>query len=309
MIAPAAAAGNGSEPPRSVVNPAEHLAELWSRVAGNVLDLRPRPDFEAGHLAGAVHHPLSGPAEPSRLEEELPSIFLPPREEPLLVLAAREEEAFVAAAHLEARGRAPVAGAALDPAIWSGLPPSLRETGASRRHLWAAPPWLTSHADLLPPCAAGPVLDLACGSGRAAVWLAERGYRVTGLDWQPEALALGRRLAASRGSVCDFRTVDLRDPAAVPPGPWAVLLNFRFLDRRLLAVAPRLVMPGGVAMVRTFREAPGYAGHPRPRHRLRPWELTRLFPRGQWEILAHDQGFDPDGRPAAGVVARRKAVT
>jgi hypothetical protein len=68
-------------------------------------------------------------------------------------------------------------------------------------------------------------------------------------------------------------------------------------------------MPGGVAMVRTFREAPGYAGHPRPRHRLRPWELTRLFPRGQWEILAHDQGFDPDGRPAAGVVARRKAVT
>jgi SAM-dependent methyltransferase len=289
------------------VTSAEHITGLWAGAAGNVLDLRPRADFEAGHLTGAVHHPLTGPPDPARLAEELPSIFLPPREEPLLVVTAAASDA--AAAHLEARGRAPVAAMALDRALWEALPDELKETGPSRRHLWTAPAWLTAHADLLPPGAAGPVLDLACGSGRAAVWLAERGYRVTGLDWQPEALELGRRLAASRGTACDFRAVDLRGADAVPPGPWAVLLNFRFLERDLLKAVPKLVRPGGVALVRTFREAPGYTGHPRPRHRLQPFELTRVFSRGDWEILAHDQGFDPDGRPAAGVVARRRSST
>ena len=291
------------------MTPAEHITGLWAGARGNVLDLRPRADFVAGHLAGAVHHPLSGPADPPRLEEELPSIFLPPREEPLLVVATAPGEAAAAAAHLEARGRAPVTAAALDRALWETLPGELKEAGPSRRHLWAAPAWLTGHADLLPPGAAGPVLDLACGSGRAAVWLAERGYRVTGLDWQPEALELGRRLAASRGTACEFRSVDLREKDEVPPGPWAVVLNFRYLERDLLKALPLLVGPGGVALVRTFREAPGYAGHPRPRHRLQPFELTRAFPRGDWEVLAHDQGFDPDGRPAAGVVARRRSST
>ena len=187
-----------------------------------------------------------------------------------------------------------------------GLPPELVASGAERGHLWSPPAWLADHEGLLPPPAAGPVLDLACGSGRAAVWLAERGYRVTGLDWQSEALDMGRRLAASRGVTCDFRTADLRREEAVPAGPWSVLLNFRYLDRTLLASFPRLVRPTGVAFLRTFREAPGYEGHPRPRHRLSPWELTGAFARGEWEILAHEQGFDLDGRPAAGIVARRR---
>jgi SAM-dependent methyltransferase len=162
-----------------------------------------------------------------------------------------------------------------------------------------------AHEDLLPPAAAGPVLDLGCGSGRAAVWLAERGYRVTGIDWQPEALELGRELAASRGVHCTFTAGDLRDPETVMAGPWAVVLNFRYLERPLLAQVPSLLIPGGVCLLRTFRDAPGYAGHPHRRHRLERGELLKCFPAGQFSILAHEEGFDPDGRPAAGVAARR----
>ena len=280
----------------------------WS--AGNVLDVRPAEAFRAVHLAGAASHPLEEGngawVAPDNLERELPSIFLPPRHEPLVVIGSRPEETDQLAAHLAGRDRVGVTGLALSGEVAAQLPGEMIEVGPSSRCLWKPPAWLERHADLLPPPVAGPVLDLACGSGRAVVWLAERGYRVTGIDWQEPALALGRRLAAHRKVACGFLAGDLRDPEAVPAGPWAVILNFRFRQADLLARIPALLQPGGVALVRTFRTAPGYTGHPRPRYRLDPFELLRYFPAGNCEILAHEESHDPDGRPAAGIVARKK---
>ena len=162
------------------------------------------------------------------------------------------------------------------------------------------------HRDLLPPPALGPALDLGCGSGRACVWLAERGYRVTGIDHQAEALELGARLAAGCGVACTFVAIDLRRPGSLPPGPWGLVTAFRFLERPLLAQLESRVVPGGVVCARTFADRPGYDGHPRPRHRLARGELPALFAGGSWEILVHEEGHDDDGRPAAGIVARRR---
>jgi tellurite methyltransferase len=282
----------------------------WSM--GNVLDVRPPEAFRAGHLAKSASHPLEEGGNrwtaPEFLEKELPSIFLPPRHDPLLVIGTRQDEIDLLASHLAGRNRATVTGLALPAELAGELPADLKEVGSSRYCLWKPPLWLARHVDLLPPPAAGPVLDLACGSGRAVVWLAERGYRVTGIDWQLEALELGNRLAASRNVTCRFLPGDLRDPAVVPKGPWAAVLNFRFRQSELLTRIPSLLQVGGVAMVRTFRSAPGYTGHPSPRHRLGPNELLGYFPSGSCEILAHEESHDPDGRPAAGIVARRKVT-
>jgi SAM-dependent methyltransferase len=279
----------------------------WS--AGNVLDVRPGEAYRTGHLTGAANLPVEEAGDewgrPKILERELPSIFLPPRHEPLLVIGTRQEETDRLAAHLLGRDRATVTGLALPPEVACELPDDLKELGPAAHCLWKPPPWLVRHADMLPPPAAGPILDLACGSGRAVVWLAERGYRVTGIDWQSEALALGSRLAASRQVSCRFLGGDLRDPEAVPVGPWAAVLNFRFRQPELLVRIPALLQKGGVALVRTFRSAPGYTGHPSSRHRLDPNELLRYFPAGSCEILAHEESHDPDGRPAAGIVARK----
>jgi len=281
-------------------------------LAGNVLDVRPTEVFEAIHLTGAASHPLEENdgawATSENLERELPSIFLPPRHEPLLVIGTRQEETDRLAAHLAGRDRATVTGLGLSPDLAGDLPAETSQVGSSPHCLWKPPPWLVRHVGCLPPPAAGPVLDLACGSGRAVVWLAERGYRTTGIDWQEKALALGERLAANRKVSCRFLAGDLRDPGVIPAGPWAVVLNFRFRQTDILARMPDLLQAGGVALVRTFRSPAGYSGHPRPRYRLESQELLRYFPAGSCEILAHEESHDRDGRPAAGIVARKKVL-
>ncbi len=61
---------------------------------------------------------------------------------------------------------------------------------------------------------AGRALDLGAGEGRNAVWLAERGWRVTAVDFSPVALDKARRLARARGVSVDWALEGLPASAA-----------------------------------------------------------------------------------------------
>lgn len=76
--------------------------------------------------------------------------------------------------------------------------------------LWSAEPNRFVVAELagLPP---GRALDLACGEGRNAIWLAELGWRVTAVDFSEIAIAKGRERAARLGLDVDFVCADLLD--------------------------------------------------------------------------------------------------
>jgi SAM-dependent methyltransferase len=76
--------------------------------------------------------------------------------------------------------------------------------------LWTARPnrFLVAEAAALAP---GRALDLACGEGRNAVWLAERGWRATGVDFSVVGLAKARRLAEARGVTVEWVHADLRE--------------------------------------------------------------------------------------------------
>jgi SAM-dependent methyltransferase len=80
--------------------------------------------------------------------------------------------------------------------------------------LWSSTPnrFLVAETEDLAP---GRALDLACGEGRNAVWLAERGWRVTGVDFAEAALAKATELAAGRGVELELVHADLVD--WVPP--------------------------------------------------------------------------------------------
>jgi SAM-dependent methyltransferase len=107
-----------------------------------------------------------------------------------------------------------------------------------------------------------PVIELAAGTGRVAVPLAEAGHRVTGVDIDPAVLARARRSAATAGegtaTRLTFREGDLFAPRPEEAGTYglAILaLNSILLlggpreQRRAIGVLAGLLAPGGVAVV------------------------------------------------------------
>ena len=100
---------------------------------------------------------------------------------------------------------------------------------------------------------AGRAVDLACGEGRNAVWLAERGWKVTGVDFSPVGLAKAQRLAEERQ--VDVRWVEsaVEEWTAPPDGFDLVAVLYLQLPQPersvALAVAAAAVAPGGTLLV------------------------------------------------------------
>ena len=64
-------------------------------------------------------------------------------------------------------------------------------------------------AEALADAEPGRALDLACGEGRNAIWLASLGWQVTGVDFSDVAIERARKLAGSRSVQVDFRVADV----------------------------------------------------------------------------------------------------
>ncbi len=101
--------------------------------------------------------------------------------------------------------------------------------------------------------APGRALDVACGAGRNAVWLAERGWTVTGADFSDVALENAARLASERGVAVEWVQADLTEwePPARRFDLVAVLYLHLPADERraVLGRAAEAVAPGGTLLV------------------------------------------------------------
>jgi len=164
-------------------------------------------------------------------------------------------------------------------------------------------PWLFKILPLLP---VGKLLDVACGRGRNALFLASRGYAVHAIDASAEALTQLRTEAATFSYDIETSEVDLEDAPALAVSAYDVVLVFFYLQRNLFPVLMESVRPGGVMAVRTFSNAGSFPGEPRRKEFvLAPGELLRIF--SGWEILLHEEGMEPSskGGSLAGILARR----
>jgi SAM-dependent methyltransferase len=119
--------------------------------------------------------------------------------------------------------------------------------------VWGAAPnrWVEQEAGPLPP---GVALDVACGEGRNAVWLAGRGWRVHAVDFSAVAVAKGAELAERTLGRSDivWTTADATTYVAPEPVNLAVLCYLQLPpDQRRAAVraAAAALAPGGVLLV------------------------------------------------------------
>jgi SAM-dependent methyltransferase len=103
------------------------------------------------------------------------------------------------------------------------------------------------------PLQPGRALDLACGEGRNAVWLAERGWSVTGIDYADVAVERARRLAAARGLAVRFVVGDVLTEPLDDGAYDLVLLSYVQLpsDERatVLHRAAVATAPGGTVLL------------------------------------------------------------
>jgi SAM-dependent methyltransferase len=167
-----------------------------------------------------------------------------------------------------------------------------------------------SHLDaILATRKLGPVLDLACGSGRHALALAEHPLRIVALDRNHESLSVLEKAARQLPGSIEICEADLETgtPPRLEAAPFGAVLVFRYLYRPLMPWITQLLAPGGLLLYETFTVAQRNLGWgpQRDAFLLEPGELPGLFP--DLEILVYEEGRTLDQPPAetARLLARR----
>ncbi len=110
-------------------------------------------------------------------------------------------------------------------------------------------PLLVRHTSLLD--GNGWALDLACGVGQNAMYLAKRGYEVLAIDGSYNGLHYCRDALTGTHLKVHLVVADL-DGFAFPRDYFKLVIVFRFLDRRLIENLKQAVVPGGLLMYETF---------------------------------------------------------
>lgn len=162
----------------------------------------------------------------------------------------------------------------------------------SRRH---PSTFLEQCAHLLP--AGGRALDVACGAGRNALFLASRGFSVDAVDISRVALARGRADAGDlpvRWIECDL------DDGFEPAHRYDVIVNIRYVNLPLVPTLIEWLRPGGVLILEQHLESGDDVIGPRnPAYRVGRGTLGRLVAGMIVEYIQEDVIEDPDGRRAA----------
>ena len=132
--------------------------------------------------------------------------------------------------------------------------------------------WVVEHTPLIRE--GGRVLDLACGNGRHAIWLAGQGYQVDAVDRDAQAVVGMQDAPNINVSIADLET-----------GNWPTgnqrydgIVVSRYLFRPLLKTLAGMLNPDGVLIYETFMLGNALYGRPsNPDYLLKPDELKLIY--------------------------------
>ena len=136
------------------------------------------------------------------------------------------------------------------------------------------------------------MLDLACGSGRHAAFLAARGHPVTAVDIDLTLSEPNRHVPGVQWRQADLESM----PWPFPGEAFKAVVVTNYLHRPLFEPLLASISPGGLLIYETFAMGQAKYGRPRnPAHLLLPGELLELV-RGQLRVLAYEDVEEPAQR-------------
>jgi len=183
-----------------------------------------------------------------------------------------------------------------------------------RPDYWAGREPISFLCQVLPMLPSGRALDIASGEGRNAVFLAQHGWQVTGIERSAAGIEKAAALAATRGvrvvaeseahAAGCLRLVqaDL-EQYELPARAFDVVTVSYYLQRSLFPAIQRALRPGGALVYETYTiQQLEYPHGPRsPEHLLQPGELRDAFP--DLEILFYAESNA--GKATASLLARK----
>jgi tellurite methyltransferase len=170
--------------------------------------------------------------------------------------------------------------------------------------------WLVENRSVLTSPEGRRALDLACGDGRNAAYLAQLGFQVDAVDISDVVIAALKAAAIGRRLPVNPYRIDLeRDP--LPGSDYHVIVQLNYLQRSLFEPIARALAPGGILILETVtrKHVEQLGNQFDPRFLLESNELLVSF--RDLEILRHEERVaERSGRPRAiaSLVARRRVA-
>jgi len=152
----------------------------------------------------------------------------------------------------------------------------------------------------------GRALDVACGPGRHALYLAERGWQVTAVDSSKVAMEILLERARQMNVQVDARLADLElSEFLIEPDYYDLIVNCHYLQRDLFPAIKAGVRPGGVvlAVIAMVDDDPGVKPMD-PAFLLQPGELHAAFQ--GWQMLHTAEQKGGEGKRAMAEIAARR---
>ncbi len=152
--------------------------------------------------------------------------------------------------------------------------------------------WIQTWSEIILP--GGRVLDLACGSGRHARWLAQRGFSVQAVDRDASLLAAMEGEASIRTLAYDLEA----DPWPYAREKFDAVVVTNYLHRPLFSALLACLTERGVLLYETFALGNERFGRPaNPDFLLRPGELLSVV-HGELHVVAYEDRYVAAPKPA-----------
>lgn len=288
--------------------------KLYQKADG-ILDLRSRQAFNKGHLVDSTWMSFEDLAESLNQLPAAPAI---------LFLVGNKEEIEEASILLDSKGYEVNGSLVINERTLSFWQTSLQNdwiVGKESKRLWQPSSivleWLENHRHTL-KVERPTVLDLGCGGGRDAVFLAKQKMQVIAIDNKANVINRAKQLAQSSGAQVKFKCCDLNKVECLPTqaqvpsrgqgpaGGFDVILGVRFLNRALLKRLSDKLNPNGFLLWETFVDNGEQLESPKnPNFILKTGELAEVFK--DLDIITDKIQKLPDNRPVNRFIAQKPA--